>query len=97
MVRRKPARLPAPFLQTLYVSEPLDGKTGYLFTLLFFDANFELAFRDPVTILVGENGTAHFKLYQSFARDPGAFVAQAMDDMAAKNRMELNGNGGEDL
>ena len=41
--------------------------------------------------------TAHFKLYQSFIRDPEGFVAQAILERNTENRRDLSGNAGEDL
>ena len=66
--KRKDTKLPAPFLQSLYVkSEGLADKTGYPFNLPFFNVDFELEFEEPVTILVGENGTGKSTLIEAIA------------------------------
>ena len=66
--RRKETKLPAPFLRSHYVkSDALTGKSGYPFNLPFFNVNFELAFEEPVTILVSENGTGKSTLIEAIA------------------------------
>ena len=41
--------------------------------------------------------TAHFKLYQSFVRDPEDFVTKAIAEREAENRRDVSGNASEDL
>lgn len=66
--KRKDTKLPAPFLRSLYVNkDTLADKSGYPFNLPFFDADFELSFEEPVTILVGENGTGKSTLIEAIA------------------------------
>ena len=66
--KRKDTRLPAPFLRTVSVkAEALADKSGYPFDLPFFDADFDLRFEQPVTILVGENGTGKSTLIEAIA------------------------------
>lgn len=66
--RRKDTNLPAPFLRSLYVNEDaLVGKSGYPFNLSWLNANFEMEFSAPVTILVGENGTGKSTLIEAIA------------------------------
>lgn len=70
--KRKDTRLPAPFLRRLTViPDALTGKSGYPFNLPFFDAEFELDFDHPVTILVGENGTGKSTLIEAVAAIAG--------------------------
>ncbi len=70
--KRKDTRLPAPFLRRLTVKpQALADKTGYPFDLAFFNADFELEFEHPVTILVGENGTGKSTLIEAIAAIAG--------------------------
>jgi predicted ATPase len=70
--KRKDTALPAPFLLRLTVKpEALADKTGYPFDLPFFDADFELDFEHPVTILVGENGAGKSTLIEAIAAIAG--------------------------
>ncbi len=66
--RRKDTKLPAPFLRLLSViEEAFKGKKCYPFDLPWLDADFELSFTEPVTIIVGENGTGKSTLIEAIA------------------------------
>jgi predicted ATPase len=66
--RKSGTKLPSPYLQRLVVLEDkLAEQSGYPFNLPWFDADFELTFRTPVTIIVGENGTGKSTLIEAIA------------------------------
>jgi len=66
--RRKDTKLPAPFLRSLSVNgKALTGRCGYPFDLPWLGPEFELDFSEPVTILVGENGTGKSTLMEAIA------------------------------
>ncbi len=70
MARRKyGTNLPAPFLKNLkIVSEQFAEKKGYPFNLPWLDqGRFELEFKSPVTIIIGENGTGKSTLIEAIA------------------------------
>ena len=62
-------RLPAPFLKRLaLIGEALPESRDYPFSLPFLqDADFELDFTTPVTIIVGENGTGKSTFIEAVA------------------------------
>ena len=64
--KRRDTTLPAPFLRRLTI---LDGKLGkgYPFNLPWMDEDWELSFDQPVTIIVGENGTGKSTLIEAIA------------------------------
>jgi len=66
--RNRETTLPAPFLRRVWVQPgALEGKAGYPFTLPWLDEDFELAFEQPVTIIVGENATGKSTLIEAIA------------------------------
>lgn len=70
MARRKyGTNLPAPFLKRITLkSEIMAEKSGYPFDLPWLqDEAFELQFKTPVTIIVGENGTGKSTLIEAIA------------------------------
>ncbi|MEM9343676.1 MAG: AAA family ATPase [Pseudomonadota bacterium] len=64
--KRRDTKLPAPFLRRLTVLEEKMCK-GYPFNLPWMDAEWELSFEQPVTIIVGENGTGKSTLIEAIA------------------------------
>lgn len=64
--KRRESKLPAPFLRRLTVREGGLG-AGYPFDLPWLSDAFELTFTEPVTILVGENGTGKSTLIEAMA------------------------------
>lgn len=64
--KRRDTRLPAPFLKRLSIREDGLGE-GYPFDLPFLNEDFELTFTEPVTIIVGENGTGKSTLIEAIA------------------------------
>ncbi len=66
--RNRKTNLPSPFLQRLTVREDVFAEqSGYPFDLPWLDADFELSFTTPVTIVVGENGTGKSTLIVAIA------------------------------
>lgn len=67
--RRYNSKLPAPYLQRIAWLRPDEPRpAGYPFSLPFFqDADWELDFTTPVTIIVGENGTGKSTLIEGLA------------------------------
>lgn len=65
---RRDTRLPAPFLQRLTLRDrSLPTPRSYPFTLPWLHDDFELTFTEPVTIIVGENGTGKSTLIEAIA------------------------------
>lgn len=65
---RRDTRLPAPFLQRLTLRDgSLNTPRSYPFTLPWLHDDFELTFTEPVTIIVGENGTGKSTLIEAIA------------------------------
>jgi len=60
------SKLPAPFLKRLRI-KPDGLGTGYPFDLPWLDEAFALDFNNPVTIIVGENGTGKSTLIEAIA------------------------------
>ncbi|KMW60105.1 ABC transporter, ATP-binding protein [Candidatus Rhodobacter oscarellae] len=70
--KRRDTKLPAPFLRRLTVQEePLAEQSGYPFDLPWLGPEFELYFEQPVTIIVGENGTGKSTLVEAIAAIAG--------------------------
>ncbi|MEM9011318.1 MAG: AAA family ATPase [Pseudomonadota bacterium] len=67
--KRRPTRLPAPFLKRLSVIDgALEGADGYPFDLTWLrGGTFSLTFETPVTVIVGENGTGKSTLIEAIA------------------------------
>ncbi|MGQ0564044.1 MAG: AAA family ATPase [Gemmobacter sp.] len=67
--RNRTTALPAPFLQRLTLrSDAVLDKSRYPFNLPWLHADdFELRFTEPVTIIVGENGTGKSTLIEAIA------------------------------
>ncbi len=66
--RQRGTRLPAPYLRSLLWKDPETPRPeAYPFTLPWLTDDFELAFDQPVTILMGENGTGKSTLVEAIA------------------------------
>ena len=66
--RQRDTRLPAPFLRSLRLADPKAKRPKeYPFTLPWLTDDFELEFEEPVTILMGENGTGKSTLVEAVA------------------------------
>jgi predicted ATPase len=60
--------LPAPYLKRVWIDTPAEQMPrGYPFNLNFLNADFEISFREPVTIIVGENGVGKSTLLEGIA------------------------------
>lgn len=67
MPRPRSTTLPPPFLKRLSVRPDAELPDTYPFNLPWLDANFELTFDRPLTIIVGENGTGKSTLIEAIA------------------------------
>src|SRR5436190_17416050 len=66
--RNRPINLPAPYLRRLWLDpERVTDPTAYPFCLPFLRQEFELNFDQPITIIVGENGTGKSTLLEGIA------------------------------
>ncbi len=66
--KQRDTRLPAPFLRSLRFVDPVaERPKEYPFTLPWLTDDFELEFEEPVTILMGENGTGKSTLVEAIA------------------------------
>ncbi len=66
--RQRDTRLPAPYLRALRWDDPEAGRPQeYPFTIPWLTDDFELEFEEPVTILMGENGTGKSTLVEAIA------------------------------
>lgn len=66
--RQSQTRLPAPFLRRITVlADKLPQTRDYPFDLPWLNADFELDFTAPVTIIAGENGTGKSTLIEAIA------------------------------
>lgn len=66
--RQRNTRLPAPYLRSLRWKDPETPRPeDYPFTLPWLTDDFELTFEQPVTILMGENGTGKSTLVEALA------------------------------
>jgi len=65
--KRTGTSLPAPFLKRLTLIEDRMDRSAYPMNLAFLDEDFELGFEQPVTIIVGENGTGKSTLIEGIA------------------------------
>lgn len=61
-------RLPPPFLKRVWLDlDRVTDAAAYPFCIPLFAKGFELTFRNPVTIIVGENGTGKSTLLEGIA------------------------------
>ncbi|NNE87740.1 MAG: AAA family ATPase [Silicimonas sp.] len=65
---RRQTKLAAPYLRNVRVADPdATFPEGYPFTLPWLTPDFEMAFNQPVTILMGENGSGKSTLLEALA------------------------------
>jgi len=73
----------APFLRTIRYSSPNENR--FPFNLPLFKKSFDLKFKKPITIFVGENGTGKSTLLEGLAAKCG-FALEGGNRNHAKNR-----------
>lgn len=70
--KRRETRLPAPFLRTIWLTPGKNiDRDRYPFNLPWLGPGFRLGFEQPVTIIVGENGTGKSTLIEAIAAIAG--------------------------
>jgi len=70
--RNKPVDLPAPYLRRISLDAAKIADRGrYPFSLALLGEDFELAFDEPITIIIGENGTGKSTLLEGIAKLAG--------------------------
>src|SRR5476651_219718 len=66
--KNRPINLPAPYLKRVWLeSAKVADRNTYPFSLPFLQDDFELAFDNAITIIVGENGTGKSTLLEGIA------------------------------
>jgi predicted ATPase len=66
--RKKPIRLPAPYLRRIWLDgDRVPNRAHYPFCLPFLRDEFELSFDRSITIIAGENGTGKSTLLEGIA------------------------------
>src|SRR3954468_18788626 len=66
--KRKPSRLPAPYLRQIWLDpDRVPDSDAYPFCLPFLRNGFELGFDRAITIIAGENGTGKSTLLEGIA------------------------------
>jgi predicted ATPase len=66
--RKRDIRLPAPYLKRVWLdTAKVVDATAYPFCLPLFKSGFDLAFPNPITVIVGENGTGKSTLLEGIA------------------------------
>jgi predicted ATPase len=67
-MKGRPINLPAPYLKRVWLDHSrVKDTTDYPFCLPFLRGGFELEFEQPITIIVGENGTGKSTLLEGIA------------------------------
>ena len=70
--KRRPINLPAPYLKRIWLDKSrVPDASAYPFCLPLFRSEFELAFEQSITIIVGENGTGKSTLLEGIASMAG--------------------------
>lgn len=65
---KRDIKLPAPYLRRVWLDEErIADKDRYPFCIPLFRDGFEIAFRDPITILIGENGVGKSTVIEGIA------------------------------
>lgn len=83
-------KLPAPYLKRIWLDQSrVADASAYPFCLPFLSQGFELDFEQPVTIIVGENGTGKSTLLEGIAALAGYDEAGATRLVTAKNHQRL--------
>ncbi|HET9273736.1 MAG TPA: AAA family ATPase, partial [Methyloceanibacter sp.] len=66
--RQRPINLPAPYLKRVWLDRSrVPDAHAYPVCLPLFRPDFELEFKRPITIIVGENGTGKSTLLEGIA------------------------------
>ena len=66
--RNRDIRMPAPYLRRIWLDPSrIEDRAAYPFCLPFLHDDFELSFDQPITIIVGENGTGKSTLLEGIA------------------------------
>jgi predicted ATPase len=66
--RYRTIRMPAPYLRRVWLDPSrIDDREAYPFCLPFLHDDFEMSFDQPITIIVGENGTGKSTLLEGIA------------------------------
>lgn len=66
--RKRDIRLQAPYLKKIWLdTEKVSDPVAYPFCLPMFKGGFELSFKKPITIIVGENGAGKSTLLEAIA------------------------------
>jgi predicted ATPase len=67
-MKGRPSNLPAPYLKRVWLDQSrVKDAAAYPFCLPFLRSGFELEFEQPITIIVGENGTGKSTLLEGIA------------------------------
>ena len=68
VMKSRQSKLPAPYLKRVWLDQSrVANSAAYPFCLPFLCNGFELAFEQPITIIVGENGTGKSTLLEGIA------------------------------
>lgn len=93
-----PSRLPAPYLKRVWLdSSRIPDRQKYPFNLPFLGDDFEIAFEQPVTIIVGENGAGKSTLIEAIAAVAGFGAAGGNRNHAAADAAGGLEVGGDEL
>jgi len=86
--------MPAPYLRRIWLDPSrIDDRAAYPFCLPFLHDDFELNFDQPITIIVGENGTGKSTLLEGIAVLAGYDEAGGRQGLQA--RRSFPGHGGD--
>jgi predicted ATPase len=67
-MKNRVVRLPAPYLRRVWLDQSrIADASAYPFCLPFLRSGFELEFEQPITIIVGENGTGKSTILEGIA------------------------------
>ena len=69
--RRTSPRLPAPWLRSVRLADPIEARDRHPFSLPWLTDDFEMEFSQPVTIFCGENGSGKSTLLEAIAELAG--------------------------
>ena len=65
---KRPSSLPAPYLRRVWLDKDcIADATAYPYCIPLLKDNFEIEFKDPITILVGENGVGKSTVIEGIA------------------------------
>jgi predicted ATPase len=75
---RRRINLPAPYLKRIWLDKSrVPDASAYPFCLPLFRSEFEFAFEQSITIIVGENGTGKSTLLEGSHRWPATMMPAA--------------------